>query len=249
MLKCSVPLSFLNMDVEINCILLQSSPADECNRPTTVTARVREARSGFAKLHWAVPKNLHWRAGAEDIQSLQTPLRGSWPEWRVDCSQCFYPQDVSNMLKLDTRFIVNIHPTTLRTHNHQLDVLCCSITNLKYWGNSEKIISRTLQLLNDLSVGYSSVRKLVKIDTVQFVLTNHTVSPLIEFLLVHDILKGLWKNWTVWGLSTHSLSLTGLWHGQKWLHLFVDSEAYHEQIGPIPNSNETLDIALSNAHT
>lgn len=50
-----------------------------------------------------------------------------------------------------------------------------SITNLKYWGRSEPIISRTLQLLNDLSVGYSCVRKLVKLDAVQFLLANHTV--------------------------------------------------------------------------
>lgn len=51
----------------------------------------------------------------------------------------------------------------------------CSITNLKYWGGSEAIITRTLQLLNDLSVGYSSVRKLVKLDAVQFMLDNHRV--------------------------------------------------------------------------
>jgi len=50
-----------------------------------------------------------------------------------------------------------------------------SITNLKYWGGSEAIITRTLQLLNDLSVGYSSVRKLVKLDAVQFMLDNHRV--------------------------------------------------------------------------
>lgn len=49
-----------------------------------------------------------------------------------------------------------------------------SITNLKYWGRSEQIISKTLQLLNDLSVGYSCVRKLVKLDEVQFMLNNHT---------------------------------------------------------------------------
>jgi len=30
---------------------------------------------------------------------------------------------------------------------------------------------------------------------------------------------------------------------------FVDSEAYHEQMGPIPSSNLSLDIALSNGHT
>jgi len=31
------------------------------------------------------------------------------------------------------------------------------------------------------------------------------------------------------------------------LVLFVDSEAYHEQMGPLPSSNGSLDIALSNA--
>jgi len=30
--------------------------------------------------------------------------------------------------------------------------------------------------------------------------------------------------------------------------LFSDSEAYHEQMGLIPSSNESLDIGLSNAH-
>lgn len=29
-----------------------------------------------------------------------------------------------------------------------------SITNLKYWGQCEPITSKTLQLLNDLSLGY-----------------------------------------------------------------------------------------------
>ncbi|KAJ8316811.1 hypothetical protein KUTeg_004715 [Tegillarca granosa] len=48
------------------------------------------------------------------------------------------------------------------------------ITNLKYWARSEQIISKTLQLLSDLSVGYSSVRKLVKLEAVQFMLNNHT---------------------------------------------------------------------------
>ncbi|XP_045506236.1 exportin-7 [Colias croceus] len=48
------------------------------------------------------------------------------------------------------------------------------ITNLKYWGGSEAIISKTLGLLSDLSGGYSCVRKLVKLDEVQFMLTHHT---------------------------------------------------------------------------
>ena len=29
-----------------------------------------------------------------------------------------------------------------------------SVTNLKYWGRCEPVISKTLQFLNDLSVGY-----------------------------------------------------------------------------------------------
>ncbi|KAK7482050.1 hypothetical protein BaRGS_00026742 [Batillaria attramentaria] len=48
------------------------------------------------------------------------------------------------------------------------------ITNLKFWGRSEQIINKTLQLLSDLSVGYSSVRKLVKLEAVQFLLNSHT---------------------------------------------------------------------------
>ncbi|NWW45328.1 XPO7 protein, partial [Pedionomus torquatus] len=51
------------------------------------------------------------------------------------------------------------------------------ITNLKYWGRCEPITSKTLQLLNDLSIGYPFVRKLVKLSAVQFMLNNHTVSP------------------------------------------------------------------------
>ena len=40
------------------------------------------------------------------------------------------------------------------------------ITNLKYWGSSEIIISKTLHLLSELSVGYGTVRKLVKLEEV-----------------------------------------------------------------------------------
>ncbi|XP_029649457.1 exportin-7 isoform X2 [Octopus sinensis] len=48
------------------------------------------------------------------------------------------------------------------------------ITNLKYWGRSEQIITKTLLLLSELSVGYSSGRKLVKLEAVQLMLNNHT---------------------------------------------------------------------------
>ncbi|OBS73016.1 hypothetical protein A6R68_12398 [Neotoma lepida] len=66
------------------------------------------------------------------------------------------------------------------------------ITNLKYWGRCEPITSKTLQLLNDLSIGYplnetlsNSVRKLVKLSAVQFMLNNHT-SEHFSFLGINN---------------------------------------------------------------
>lgn len=66
------------------------------------------------------------------------------------------------------------------------------ITNLKYWGMSEQIISKTLQLLSDLSVGYSSVRKLVKLDAVQFLLNNHTVIILNNHMTSTHLVTIIW---------------------------------------------------------
>uniref|UniRef100_A0A2K6C1U3 Exportin 7 n=1 Tax=Macaca nemestrina TaxID=9545 RepID=A0A2K6C1U3_MACNE len=66
--------------------------------------------------------------------------------------------------------------------------LSSSITNLKYWGRCEPITSKTLQLLNDLSIGYpflSYVRKLVKLSAVQFMLNNHT-SEHFSFLGINN---------------------------------------------------------------
>lgn len=37
------------------------------------------------------------------------------------------------------------------------------------------MVTKTLQILNDLSIGYSSVRKLVQLEEIQFILNNHTV--------------------------------------------------------------------------
>uniref|UniRef100_A0A8B9SVB2 Exportin 7 n=1 Tax=Anas platyrhynchos TaxID=8839 RepID=A0A8B9SVB2_ANAPL len=62
------------------------------------------------------------------------------------------------------------------------------ITNLKYWGRCEPITSKTLQLLNDLSIGYpfgKSSGKLVKLSAVQFMLNNHT-SEHFSFLGINN---------------------------------------------------------------
>jgi len=56
-------------------------------------------------------------------------------------------------------------------------------------------------------------------------------------------------NHTLGLLETSVAGLQGLCHGQKYLPSFSVSEAYHEQMGGIPSSNGSSDIALSNAHT
>jgi len=46
-----------------------------------------------------------------------------------------------------------------------------------------------------------------------------------------------------------SSQLKELCLGQQCLHLFPYSEAYHEQMGPIPSSPGSLNITLSNVYT
>ena len=67
----------------------------------------------------------------------------------------------------------------LKISNFKIYILYHRITNLKFWTKSERIISKTLSLLNDLSVGYSSVRKLMKLDSIHFILANHTVCKIL----------------------------------------------------------------------
>lgn len=70
---------------------------------------------------------------------------------------------------------INDEPMLLSVINRKI------ITNLKFWGHSELIIRKTLNLLNELSVSYSWVRKLVKLDEIQFLLNNHTVKTAHRF--------------------------------------------------------------------
>uniref|UniRef100_A0A158Q4K4 Exportin-7 n=1 Tax=Dracunculus medinensis TaxID=318479 RepID=A0A158Q4K4_DRAME len=48
------------------------------------------------------------------------------------------------------------------------------ITNLKYWPNDEKLLKDSLALLNELSLGYTAMRRLTKLTEIRLLLTNHT---------------------------------------------------------------------------
>jgi len=69
----------------------------------------------------------------------------------------------------------------------------------------------------------------------------------------HDLNVGWRKNstCTIYSLITYTNIAFGLKtiNFSFGIYLFSDSEAHHEKMGPIPNSNGSLDIAISNAHT
>ncbi|TPX44123.1 hypothetical protein SeLEV6574_g04696 [Synchytrium endobioticum] len=56
--------------------------------------------------------------------------------------------------------------------------------NLRFWANSQAIIKGTLELLNDLASGYSSVKLLRKAETTQIILANHNSEnfPFLDIL-------------------------------------------------------------------
>eukprot|EP00048_Salpingoeca_helianthica_P001319 m.48425 g.48425 ORF g.48425 m.48425 type:complete len:1073 (+) comp11378_c0_seq3:31-3249(+) len=59
------------------------------------------------------------------------------------------------------------------------------ITNLKMWSSSASIIDRTLRLLGELSQGYTSVRRLIKLETVQVLLEAHTAEHFAFLTAAH----------------------------------------------------------------
>ncbi|KAF8784840.1 Exportin-7 like protein [Argiope bruennichi] len=110
------------------------------------------------------------------------------------------------------------------------------LTNLKYWSRSEQIINRTLQLLSDLSVGYTSVRKLVKLDEVQFMLNNHTSE---HFPFLGSAMQ-------VSDMRCRSVFYTAL--GRLLLiNLGEDEEKFEQFMLPLTATFEAVGNALSNA--
>ncbi|KJH50942.1 hypothetical protein DICVIV_02903 [Dictyocaulus viviparus] len=53
------------------------------------------------------------------------------------------------------------------------------LTNLKYWATNEHILELSLSLLKDLSLGYTAVRKLFRLQEVQLLLSNHTAEHFV----------------------------------------------------------------------
>jgi len=59
------------------------------------------------------------------------------------------------------------------------------VNNLKYWSDNDEVLSKTLNLFNELSVGFSSVRKLKKLSTVQH-LMDKDPAAIFPFLNINS---------------------------------------------------------------
>uniref|UniRef100_A0A8C6Y5W0 RAN binding protein 17 n=1 Tax=Naja naja TaxID=35670 RepID=A0A8C6Y5W0_NAJNA len=111
------------------------------------------------------------------------------------------------------------------------------VTNLKYWGTCEPVISRTLQFLNDLSVGYP-FNCLVKIDAVKFMLQNHT-SKHFPFLGVND-------NYGLTDLRCRTIFYTALTR-LLMVDLGEDEDEFENFMLPLTVSFETLAQIFNNS--
>ena len=94
------------------------------------------------------------------------------------------------------------------------------ITNLKHWSSHEKLVDDTLTLLNDLSVGYTSVRKLIRLPEIQFLMNNHTVSFYTIYCLSTISAFVFWIAWK------RGCSCTSREQYLCMLHFFVYSVAF-----------------------
>ncbi|XP_033169324.1 ran-binding protein 16 isoform X2 [Drosophila mauritiana] len=103
------------------------------------------------------------------------------------------------------------------------------ITNLKFWGRSESIITKTLMLLSELSVHFNSVRKLARLEEVQFMLTHHT-SEHFPFLGTNSSLSEM-RCRTMFYTSLGRLLM---------FDLGEDEERFYNFLEPLTNQFESL---------
>ncbi|KAJ6221671.1 hypothetical protein RDWZM_000216 [Blomia tropicalis] len=113
--------------------------------------------------------------------------------------------------------------------------VCKIITNLKFWGNDETVVMRTLKILSDLSIGYSSVRKLVQLEQIQFILNNHTAQNFPFLSNSFDI--NYMKCRTIFYTSLGRLFM---------IDSGEDEDKFEKFMLPLTNSLDTLTNMLSN---
>uniref|UniRef100_A0A1I7XM47 Xpo1 domain-containing protein n=1 Tax=Heterorhabditis bacteriophora TaxID=37862 RepID=A0A1I7XM47_HETBA len=65
------------------------------------------------------------------------------------------------------------------------------LTNLKFWATNDIILELSLSLFKDLSLGYTAVRKLFRLQEVQLLLSNHTVKVFHCLLSYYGTKTGL----------------------------------------------------------
>ncbi|XP_053623394.1 exportin-7-B isoform X2 [Plodia interpunctella] len=115
------------------------------------------------------------------------------------------------------------------------------ITNLKYWGGSEQIIAKTLGLLSDLSGGYSCVRKLVKLEETQFMLTHHTAEH-FPFLGISGVGTSEMRCRSMLYTALGRLLMVELGEDEERFHAFMMplTAAFESLIGPLGGSDSAV---------
>lgn len=143
------------------------------------------------------------------------------------------------MQKISTVYLTLSEVLGLKDEMMILDLIVNKVlTNLKVWSSNSVILCQTLQLLNDLSLTYSGLRKLAKLDAVQFLLNNHS-SETLPFLSIDN---GGFSEDDFRHRTTFYTSLTRL--------LLVDmsdeDDRFDEFLKPLTASLDTLAQHLSN---
>jgi len=84
---------------------------------------------------------------------------------------------VGEQVKKTSKVFIRLNEVlNIKDDGAMLDVIINKIvTNLKYWTSDGIVLSKTLNLFNELTVGFSCVRKLKKVQTVQLLMgSDHT---------------------------------------------------------------------------
>ena len=64
--------------------------------------------------------------------------------------------------------------------NKIVETVC---SNLRFWGDNDRVITVSLNLFLEMSRGYQGCRLLLQLESVEFLLQNHTVDVRCAFHL------------------------------------------------------------------